>query len=70
MQTVAGANDFSTLTIERLTAHVKAEHEMLKQGMKKVAMDHCEEGYRNQFCQFAHDGVTLKNKDKCQAMDM
>ena len=47
MQAVAGVNDFSTLTIERLTAHVKAEHEALKQGMQKIVMDHYEEGDRN-----------------------
>ena len=47
---------------------VKAGNEVLKQGMKKIAMDHCEEGHRNQFCQFAHDGATLKNRDEHQAM--
>ena len=43
MQAVAGMDDFSTLTIEHFAARVKAEHEVLKQGMKKVAMDHHEE---------------------------
>ena len=38
--------------------------------MKKIAMEHYEEGYRNKFCQFVHDGATLKNEDKHQAMGM
>ena len=50
MQAVAGMNDFSTLTIERLTAHVNAEHQALTKAMKKVAMEHHEEGHRNRFC--------------------
>ena len=32
MQTVAGVNNFVTLTIEHLTVHVNAEHEVLKKG--------------------------------------
>ena len=38
--------------------------------IKKVVLEHYEEGHQNRFCQFAHDGATLKNKDECQAMDM
>ena len=38
--------------------------------MKKVVMEHCEEGYRNRFCQFMHDGATLKSEDNHQAMCM
>ena len=48
--------------IECITAHVKAEHEVLKQKMKKVAMVHHEEGHRNQFCQFIHDCAALKKQ--------
>ena len=70
MQTVASVNYFETLTIERLTVCVNAEHQVLKKAMKKVVMEHCEEGHRNCFCQFTHDGSALKNKDKCQAMGM
>ena len=47
MNVVAGMHDFATLTIERLTACVKGECETLKQGMKKIVMDHYEEGHRN-----------------------
>ena len=49
MNAVAGVNDFTTLRIERLTVCVKGECEMLKQGMKKIVMDHYEEGHRNKF---------------------
>ena len=33
----------------------------------KAVNEHYEQGYQNRFCQFAHDGDTLLNKDKYQA---
>ena len=70
MSALVSRNDLKMLTIERLTLNVKAEHEALKDGIRKLVMDHHEEGHRNNFCQFIHDGTTLKNKDKHQAMGM
>ena len=37
---------------------------------KDEKMEHYEEGHMNKFCQFMHDGATLKNKDKNQAIGM
>ena len=31
----------------------------------KAVIEYYEEGNENHFCQFAHDGATLINKDKC-----
>ena len=42
MKTVAGINDFSTLTIERLTFCVNVEHQALTKATKKVVMEHYE----------------------------
>ena len=36
----------------------------------KAAIEHCEEGQQNRFCQFAHDGDTLLNKDEHHACGM
>ena len=35
-----------------------------------MALTHYEERHRNRVYQFMHDGATLKNKDKHQAMGM
>ena len=70
MNEVTSTIFFKTLTIERLTACANAEHEVLKQGIMKVVIDHYEEVHHNQFCQFMHDGATLKNKEKHHAMGM
>ena len=68
MKTVVGDNELSTLTITNLKTCVNAEHNALMKAIKQVALENYKEGYHNRFCQFVHDGATLKNKDKCQAM--
>ena len=68
MKTTAGVSKFSTLTIPNLKFCVNAEHNALMKAIKKVVLEHYEEGHQNRFCQFMHDGFTLKNKDKHQAM--
>ena len=70
MKNVAGDNELSTLTIPNLKVCIGAEHNTFIKAAKQVVLEHWEESHQNKFAQFAHDGATLKNKDKYQAMGM
>ena len=65
MSTVSGSNDFNALTINYLKACIDAEHNAFVKTSKNTVIDQYEEAHTNDFCQFAHDGATLLNKDKC-----
>ena len=70
MKTVARKNEFSTLTIANLKARVNAEHDAFIKSIKKVVLEHYEEGHHNRFFQFVHDGETLKNENEHQEIGM
>ena len=70
MNDVAGDIDFKPLTIPHLKICVNAEHDAFKKSTRQAALDHQEEANENLFCQFVHDGATLLNKDKYQALVM
>ena len=70
MNVVAVSNDFQTLTINHLKAHVNDERNTFIKAAKKIVMDHYEEAHKNSLCQFTHDGAILLNKDKCQDFGM
>ena len=48
MNTVAGSNEFQTLTINHLKAHANAECTFIK-AARNIVMDHYEEAHQNNF---------------------
>ena len=66
----AGENELKPLTIPHLKICLNSECNTFKEATHKAVIDHYEEASLNQFFQFAHDGATLLNKDKCQDFGM
>ena len=67
---VAGENEFKSLTIPHLKMCLNAEHDTFKKAARQSALDHYEEVNENRFCQFMYDGATLMNKYKHEAFGM
>ena len=70
MNAVAKHNKFKSFRIPHLKTRLNAEHDTFKKSTRQAVLDHYEEANENCFCQFAHDGATLLNKDKHQAFVM
>ena len=62
MNTVAGENDFTTLTISHFKVCANAECNAFVNAAKKVVIEHHEEVHKNRFSQFTHDEETLKTR--------
>ena len=43
---------------------LNAKHNTFKKAVRQAELDHYEEENENRFCQFAHDGDALLNKEK------
>ena len=62
MNTLAGENDFKTLSISHLKVRVNTEYNAFANAAKTEVTEHYEECHKNRFSQFAHDGATLKKQ--------